>query len=137
MWVLGPKLMCPLQKTHPLLATDHLWSPREPIFTWGRIKSCDFLTKKWAQTVMQRRGGFVFYQLTLSLGSQEPFEDQVNTKVAYMPLFSERVKFVSPRTVASNLRQIHSQLSKKSQAGKTVSPSHPQAWQQLSSILDP
>ncbi|XP_030100546.1 uncharacterized protein LOC74361 isoform X2 [Mus musculus] len=67
----------------------------------------------------------------------EPFEDQVNTKVAYMPLFSERVKFVSPRTVASNLRQIHSQLSKKSQAGKTVSPSHPQAWQQLSSILDP
>ncbi|XP_021061588.1 uncharacterized protein LOC110327175 [Mus pahari] len=46
------------------------------------------------------------------------FEDQVNTKMAYMPLFSERVKFVSPRTVASNLRQTYSQLSKKNQAGQ-------------------
>ncbi|XP_031201446.1 uncharacterized protein LOC116073550 isoform X3 [Mastomys coucha] len=47
-----------------------------------------------------------------------PFEDQVSTKVTYMPLFSERVKFVSPRTVASNLRQTHSRLSKKNQPGQ-------------------
>ncbi|XP_076780655.1 uncharacterized protein LOC143438869 [Arvicanthis niloticus] len=56
------------------------------------------------------------------VGSNEkllaPFEDQVNTKVTYMPLFSERVKFVSPKTVASNLRQTHSQLNKKNQPGQ-------------------
>ncbi|XP_028639475.1 uncharacterized protein LOC114635026 [Grammomys surdaster] len=47
-----------------------------------------------------------------------PFEDQVNAKVTYMPLFSERVKFVSPKTAASNLKQTHSQMNKKNQPGQ-------------------
>ncbi|XP_063122042.1 uncharacterized protein LOC500990 isoform X2 [Rattus norvegicus] len=44
-----------------------------------------------------------------------PFEDQVNTRVTYMPLFTEKVKFVSPKTAVSNPKQTHSQLSRTNQ----------------------
>lgn len=56
-----------------------------------------------AQTVIHRGGDLVLYQLTAlsplhTLGSQVPLENQVNTRIKYMPLFTQRVKLCNPQT---------------------------------------
>uniref|UniRef100_A0A8C8TLI8 RIKEN cDNA 4931429L15 gene n=1 Tax=Peromyscus maniculatus bairdii TaxID=230844 RepID=A0A8C8TLI8_PERMB len=47
-----------------------------------------------------------------------PSEDQVNPRLTYMPLFTQRVKLTSPRPMASSMRQILPPLSRENPSGQ-------------------